>query len=143
MAAHSAVSVGRHTVRHEQRTSSGAKGWVVPVLFGIAYGLWAPTVVRRGGAPSWGQFWLGIISGLVVAVAVYALHHYGHLLRRELRAVAWGAFAGCAIGFLFSLSDASVYASVILGLIVGAGVGAAAFYLFYTHEDAAGHPAPY
>ncbi|MEU7021297.1 hypothetical protein ABZ990_11665 [Streptomyces sp. NPDC046203] len=150
-APHSAAPFGRHTTRqehrqehrHEHRTGSHKGGWVVPVLFGIAYGLYAPTIVRRGGAPTWGQLWLGIISGLAVAVAIYALQRFGHVLPRELRAFAWGALAGCAVGFLYSLSHASITASVILGLMVGLSAFAAAFYLFYTHEDAAGHSAPY
>ncbi|MFI8824335.1 hypothetical protein [Streptomyces sp. NPDC053431] len=134
MAAHAAVPARRHFRTH---------GWGLPVTLGIAYGLYAPTNARQGGATSWGQFWLGVISGVVLAVAVYAMRRYGRLLRRELRAAAWGALAGIAIGFLYSLTGASIYSSTLLGLIVAACTGAAAYYLFYTHEDAAGRPAPY
>ncbi|MFC8508577.1 hypothetical protein ACFU3J_09095 [Streptomyces sp. NPDC057411] len=134
MAAHAAVPARRQWSTH---------GWGLPVTLGIAYGLYAPVIARDGGALSWGQFWLGLISGVVLAVSVYGLHRYGRALRRELRAVAWGALAGIAIGFLFSLSDASIYSSALLGLIVAGATFGAAFYLFYTHEDAAGRPAPY
>ncbi|MFC9394036.1 MULTISPECIES: hypothetical protein [unclassified Streptomyces] len=134
MAAHAAVPVRRSFSTH---------GWAVPATIGILYGLYAPVIVRDGGALSWGQFWLGLISAVVVAVGMYALRRYGHVLPRELRGAAWGAYAGIAIGFLYSLSGASIYSSVLLGLIVGAIAGGSAFYLFYTHEDATGHPAPY
>ncbi|MFF5975135.1 hypothetical protein ACFY7C_26875 [Streptomyces sp. NPDC012769] len=146
MAAHAAIpDRRRHRELRGQRgqQQTMTHGWGLPVTLGIVYGLYAPTVVRRGGEPSWGQFWLGVVSGLVLAVAVYGLRRYGRVLPRELRAVAWGGLAGIAIGFLFSLSDASVYAATVLGLVVAGAVFAAAFYLFYTHEDAAGRPAPY
>ncbi|MFE1346264.1 hypothetical protein ACFW57_16965, partial [Streptomyces sp. NPDC058757] len=80
---------------------------------------------------------------LLLAGGVWALRTHGHVLPRELRAVAWGALAGGATGFLYSLSGASVLSASMIGLLMGIGVGAGAFYLFYTHEDAAGRPAPY
>lgn len=134
MAAHAAVPARRHLSTH---------GWALPATLGIAYGLYAPVIVRDGGPLTWGQLWLGLISAVVLAVSVYGLRRYGRRLRRELRAVAWAALAGIAIGFLYSLSGASVYSSSLLGLIVAAAMGSAAYYLFYTHEDAAGRPAPY
>lgn len=48
--------------------------------------------------------------------------------------------AGGAIGFLFSLSDASVLSSSVLGLIVAACTTITAFYLLYTHEDVPARP---
>ncbi|MET9956940.1 hypothetical protein ABZ135_36070 [Streptomyces sp. NPDC006339] len=149
MAAHAAIPDRRGHRTHggqpgrRTRQQTGTHGWGLPVALGIVYGLYAPTVVRRGGEPSWGQFWLGVVSGLVLAVAVYALRRYGRALPRELRAAAWGGLAGIAIGFLYSLADRSVYAATTLGLVVAGAVTAAAFYLFYTHEDASGRPAPY
>ncbi|GAA2792724.1 hypothetical protein [Streptomyces showdoensis] len=134
MAAHAAVPARRQLSTH---------GWGVPVTLGIAYGLYAPVIVRDGGPLTWGQLWLGLISAVVLAVSIHTLRRYGGRLRRELRAVAWGALTGIAIGFLYSLSGASIYSSSLLGLIVAAVNGGAAFYLFYTHEDAAGRPAPY
>ncbi|MEV5971789.1 hypothetical protein [Streptomyces sp. NPDC051921] len=134
MAAHAAVPARRQFSTH---------GWGVPVTLGIAYGLYAATNARQGSTTTWGDFWVGVISGVVVAVSVWALHRFGRHLWRELRAAAWGALAGIAIGFLYSLTGASIYSSVVLGLIVAGVNGGAAYYLFYTHEDAVGHPAPY
>ncbi|MFI8517572.1 hypothetical protein ACIGEZ_07060 [Streptomyces sp. NPDC085481] len=134
MAAHAAVPARRQL---------GTHGWGLPATIGIAYGLYAPVIARRGEALSWGQFWLGVISAVALAVSIYALRRYGRALRREVRAVAWAVLTGGAIGFLFSLSDHSVFSSSMLGLIIGACTFVAAYYLFYTHEDAAGRPAPY
>ena len=142
MAAHAAVPARRRSRKPLPR-QAGTHGWGLPVTLGIAYGLYAPVIARRGEGLSWGQLWLGLVSAVVLAVAVYVLRRYGRTLPREARAVAWGALAGIAVGFLFSLSDHSVFSSSALGLIVAAGTFAAAFYLFYTHEDAAGRPAPY
>ncbi|MFF1507117.1 hypothetical protein [Streptomyces sp. NPDC058326] len=142
MAAHAAVPVRRRTST-QGRTHGRTHGWGVPLTLGVLYGLYASTVARHGGAATLGQLWLGLVSAVVLAGAIYALRRYGRALPRELRAVAWGSLAGIAVGFLFSLSGASVLSSAGLGLAF-AGVNAAgAFYLFYTHEDAAGRPAPY
>ncbi|MFJ3904339.1 hypothetical protein [Streptomyces sp. NPDC090025] len=134
MAAHAAI---------RPRRGLSTNGWGLPVTIGIAYGLYAPVIARRGGPLSWGQLWLGLVSAVVLAVAIHTLRTRGRALPRELRAGAWAVLAGGATGFLFSLSDHSVFSSSMLGAIVGAGTFAATFYLFYTHEDARGRPAPY
>ncbi|MET9433391.1 hypothetical protein [Streptomyces sp. NPDC006551] len=149
MAAHAATPTRRH---HRRRPTTGttgttdttrsARGWMLPVVLGVIYGLYASTVARHGGPLTWGQAVLGVVSAAVVAVAFHALRRWQRALPRELRAVAWGSMAGIAIGFLFSLSNASVLSAVVLALLVGAGVFCVAFYLFYTHEDATGRPLP-
>ncbi|MEU8525535.1 MULTISPECIES: hypothetical protein [Streptomyces] len=136
MAAHAAVPIRRH-VRHYEGVT---RGWGFPVTLGVVYGLYTSTVARGGGGWSWGQLWLGLISGAVLAGAVYAVHTVGPLLPRELHAAAWGVVAGGAVGFLFSLSDASILSSSVLGLIIMAGTTLGMFYMYYTHEDARGRP---
>ncbi|WP_137988343.1 hypothetical protein [Streptomyces vilmorinianum] len=131
MAAHAAVPVRRRT---------STPGWALPATLGAVYGLYTSFMARGEGVGSWGQFLYGIVSAVALAGAVYALRREGHVLPRELRATAWAALAGIAIGFLFSLSDASVVSSTVLGLVVAAGMFCASFYFFYTHEDAAGRP---
>lgn len=128
MAAHAAVPTRRHLSTH---------GWGLPVTLGLAYGIYAAAIQRSGGVITWGQVVLGLVSGVVLAGGVYALRQWGGVLPRELRAAAWAVLAGCAVGFLFSLSDASVLSGAILGLVVAAGTFVTAFYLFYTHEPAA------
>ncbi|MEU6877458.1 hypothetical protein [Streptomyces sp. NPDC046712] len=131
MAAHAAVPTRRHMSTH---------GWGLPVTLGFAYGFYAAAIQRSGGVITWGQVLLGLVSGVVLAGAVYALRQWGRVLPRELRAAAWAVLAGCAIGFLFSLSRVSVLSATVLGLVVAAATFLTAFYLFYTHEDASGAP---
>ncbi|MCT4354766.1 hypothetical protein M5362_16680 [Streptomyces sp. Je 1-79] len=126
MAAHAAVPARRHLSTH---------GWGLPLTLGFAYGFYAAAIVRGGGVIDWGEVVLGIVSGAVLAGAVYALRRWGKVLPREPHAVAWGVLAGGAVGFLFSLSNPSVLSATILGLIIAAGTTAAAFYWLYTHED--------
>ncbi|MFB7409091.1 hypothetical protein ACFCZ2_18100 [Streptomyces sp. NPDC056202] len=134
MAAHAAIPVRKPFSTH---------GLATPIVIGVLYGLYAATVARQGGPTTLGQLWLGLISALVLGAGIYVLRRYGHALFREARAAAWGSLTGIAAGFLYSLSGASILSSSGLGLAFGALNGAAAYYLFYTHEDGEGHPAPY
>ncbi|MBP2583229.1 MULTISPECIES: hypothetical protein [unclassified Streptomyces] len=135
MAAHAAIPVRKPFSTH---------GLATPIVIGVFYGLYAATTVREGGTGfTAGDWWLGLVSAVVLGAGIYALRRYGHVLPRELRAAAWGSLAGIAAGFLYSLSGASILSSSGLGLLFGAVNGAAAYYLFYTHEDGEGHPAPY
>ncbi|MFH9723611.1 hypothetical protein ACH4M4_11665 [Streptomyces sp. NPDC017254] len=134
MAAHAAIPVRRPFSTH---------GLATPIILGVLYGLYAATVARQGGPTTLGQLWLGLISAVVLAGGIYVLRRYGRALPRELRALAWGSLTGIAVGFLFSLSGASILSSSGLGLAFGGLNCAAAYYIFYTHEDAAGRPAPY
>ncbi|MFF8610568.1 hypothetical protein ACF06X_32160 [Streptomyces sp. NPDC015346] len=141
MAAHAALPSRRRPKahdRHDRRLRT--RGWGLPLTLGFLYGFYAAAIVRSGGLITWGQVLLGLAAGAVLAGAVYVLRRRGRVLPRELRAAAWAALAGCAVGFLFSLSRASVLSAVVLGLVVAAGMYVATFYVFYTHEDAAGRP---
>ncbi|MCX5391745.1 hypothetical protein [Streptomyces sp. NBC_00094] len=137
MAAHAAVPASRRA------TGSSTLGWALPATLGVIYGFYAAFIEKSGAPVTWGLFWLGLISAIVLAGAVYGLHRVRRALPRELHAAAWGGLAGIAVGFLYSLSDVSILSATVLGLIVGGSVTAGAFYLYYTHEDAAGRPAPY
>ncbi|WP_328943819.1 hypothetical protein OG259_21985 [Streptomyces sp. NBC_00250] len=134
MAAHAAIPVRKPFSTH---------GLATPTIIGVLYGLYAATVARQGGPTTLGQLWLGLISAVVLAGGIYVLRRFGRALPRELRAAAWGSLSGIAVGFLYSLSGASIFSSSGLGLIVAGVNAAAAYYLFYTHEDAEGRPAPY
>ncbi|HEY9367796.1 hypothetical protein [Streptomyces sp.] len=136
MAAHAAVPT-RHHARHYE---GATQGWGLPATLGVAYGLYTSAVARSGGGWSWGQLWLGLISGVVLMGAVYGLRTFGSALPRELRAAAWGTLTGGAIGFLFSLSGTSVLSSSVLGLLIALATAVGTFYAFYVHEDARGRP---
>lgn len=64
----------------------------------------------------------------------FGLGRIQNRLPRELRAAAYGVLTGGSIGFLYSLSGASVLSASVLGLILGAGGLLASYYYFYTRE---------
>lgn len=112
-----------------------ALAWAMPLALGVILGFWAFFIKRDGGATTGGQIWLGVVSGVAFAVLCYALVQVRWALPRELRAAAFGALTGGAVGFLYSLHDNSVLASGLLGLVVGAGMSCTMFYLYYTREN--------
>ncbi|MBO0916992.1 hypothetical protein [Streptomyces laculatispora] len=132
MAAHASVQA-RGTRAPAQRHS--ILSWALPVTLGVILGWYATSIVRGGGVLTGGQLALGLISGAVLAVLCLALGRMQKRLPRELRAAAYGALFGGSIGFLYSLSDKSVLAASVLGLLTGAAMLLAAFYVFYTHEN--------
>ncbi|WP_030245162.1 MULTISPECIES: hypothetical protein [unclassified Streptomyces] len=111
----------------------------LPVVLGLVYGYWAAANRRYGGPITGWNLLFGFVTALVFAVLFAAVWQLGQGLRRELRALLWFAFTGCATGFLISQSGESVLWSMWLGLAAGAGVFVMVFYRYYTHEDAAGH----
>ncbi|MEV7090582.1 hypothetical protein AB0O07_32695 [Streptomyces sp. NPDC093085] len=106
----------------------------VPLFLGICYGAYAQAIARSGGPATWGQLALALISGAVFALLLFALLRVGHALPREVRAAAWGVLVGGSVGFLYSLTGHSVLLSSGIGLAIGAGTAAAAFYHFYMRE---------
>jgi hypothetical protein len=110
----------------------------LPVVLGLVYGFWAAANQRHGGPITGWNLLFGFVTALVFAVLFAAVCALAPLLPRELHALCWFVFTGCAVGFLYSQTGASVYSSSGLGLLVGAGVLATVFYRYYTHEDAAG-----
>ncbi|MFE7896940.1 hypothetical protein ACFU3E_05215 [Streptomyces sp. NPDC057424] len=110
----------------------------LPVVLGLIYGFWAAANQRHGGPITGWNLLFGFVTALVFAVLFAAVWQLAPRLPRELHALSWFVFAGCATGFLYNQTDASVYSSSGLGLAVGAGVFVMVFYRSYTHEDAAG-----
>ncbi|KUN81579.1 hypothetical protein [Streptomyces griseoruber] len=112
--------------------------WAVPVGMGLVYGYWVAANNRSGGPITGWNVLLGFVSTIVFAglwrgVAALAPH-----MMRELHAVLWAVFAGCAFGFLYANTGTSILRSVWMGLVIGAVTFAVLFYHYYTHEDAAG-----
>ncbi|MFJ4480361.1 hypothetical protein [Streptomyces xanthochromogenes] len=115
----------------------GRAAIAVPVVLGVAYGIWAAGIQRNGGngVITWGQVVLGVVSGVVLIALGIGLLRIQSALPREIRAAAYGTLFGCAMGFLYSLSDHSVLRSSGIGAAFGAGMFLTAFYVFYTHEN--------
>ncbi|MFD9910680.1 hypothetical protein [Streptomyces sp. NPDC059063] len=108
--------------------------WAGPVLLGVVYGVWAAGIHRDGGPITGFNVLYGVVTGVVFALLYGALRRFAPALPRELRAIAWAAFAGVSFGFLYSLTDASVLRSTGMAGTVAAGVFVAVFYHFYTRE---------
>ncbi|MBD0423690.1 hypothetical protein AB0L35_19235 [Streptomyces sp. NPDC052309] len=116
-----------------------AARWAVPVVLGLVYGYWAAANRRDAGPITGWNLLFGFVTALVFAVLYVAVRTVAQRLGRELHAVLWAAFAGCAFGFLFSQTGASVLKSTGLSLVIAAALFAVLFYRYYTHEDAEGH----
>lgn len=123
----------------DERTHAVAK-WAVPVVGGLLYGYWAAANVRDAGPITGWNVLFGFVCAIVFAAAYIGVRMLAPVLRRELHALVWTAFAGIAFGFLYSLTGASVLRSTFMALGVSVFVLAGSFYHYYTHEDAAGHP---
>lgn len=106
----------------------------LPVLVGVAFGMYA-WFLDRDQEFTTSATVVGLASGVAAMAVVFALLSLPPAVPRELRALAYGSALGAGIGYLHSLSGGSVLTAVILGLLVGAGLGAAVFYAIYTHED--------
>src|SRR5262245_50476372 len=115
---------------------SGRSGALVPLLLGVATGLYAAWLDSNNQPADSGRTAvIGGVSGAVAAVACYILGRVQAALPRELRAAAYGVVCGCALGYLFSLSGWTVLKASVGGLVAGLATAATSFYVFYTHED--------
>ncbi|MER5434668.1 hypothetical protein [Streptomyces sp. NPDC002588] len=113
--------------------------WAVPVALGLVFGYWAAANNRSGGPITGWNVLLGFVAAIVFAALWMAVADMAPRLPRELHAGLWAAFAGCAFGFLYSETGASVLRSTGWALAVAASAFVTAFYRYYTHEDAEGH----
>ncbi|MGW2421954.1 hypothetical protein ACWC0C_22335 [Streptomyces sp. NPDC001709] len=111
----------------------------VPVVLGLIYGYWVAADARQGGSITGGNLLLGWVSALVFAVACIALLTLAPRMLREVHALLWTAFVGCAFGFLYIQTGHSVWRSVLVSLVVAGCTFAVFFYRYYTREDAFGH----
>jgi hypothetical protein len=124
--AHAAMRTRPHVSLH---------GWGVPLLFGTAYGIYTQFIARSGGAATFGQLGLALVSGAALTAAIYGLVRVQHTLMRELRAIAWGVLVGGALGFLYSLTETSVLRSSVYGLVFAVSTALVTFYVFYMRES--------
>lgn len=114
----------------------------LPVVAGLVYGFWAAANNRDGGAITGWNVLFGFVCAIAFAAGYAGVRALAPHMKRELHALLWAAFAGCALGFIYSQTGESVLRSAAIGLAVAAAVFAVAFYRYYTHEDAEGHAVP-
>ncbi|MHC5902608.1 hypothetical protein ACVNF4_01625 [Streptomyces sp. S6] len=113
--------------------------WAVPVVLGLVYGYWVAAIRRSGGPITGWNLLLGFVSALALAAAYVAVRALAPRMKRESHALLWTAFAGCAFGFVYSQTGATIWRSVMMSLGVAAGVFVVQFYRYYTREDGEGH----
>jgi drug/metabolite transporter (DMT)-like permease len=113
----------------------GKAVWVVPLLTGVAFGLYASFLQHTNGVSAVSATLMGVWVGLGMLLLTFLAALAERRLQREARAISWGVVIGAGVGTLFILADYSVLKAVTRGLAVGACAGAAAFYWFYTHEN--------
>ncbi|MEU3554423.1 hypothetical protein [Streptomyces fragilis] len=105
---------------------------VATVGSGLIYGYWAAANTRDGGPiTGWNTFY-GFMTALAFMLALAAMLALTPRLSRGIRAVAWAAFTGVALGFLVSTTDTSVIRSVVLGGALAVGVFVSALYRIQT-----------
>ncbi|GAA4911699.1 hypothetical protein ACFPM3_10275 [Streptomyces coeruleoprunus] len=134
MGAHAAPARPRRPLARGRTEERHTLRWALPASLGFLYGLYAAFIKRGDGPTTWGQVWFGLVCAIVFGALCYLLGRTQKALPRELRGMAYGALTGIGIGFLYSLTGGSVLSGTVLGLIVGAAMFCAAFYVFYTRE---------
>jgi hypothetical protein len=112
----------------------GSLSWGVPLALGTLFGFYAGFLRRTGEAVSWWDVLYGVVAGLVFTAVAYGLGRVQAALPRELRAIAYAAVCGMAIGFLHSLTGESVLRSAWMGVMFAAAMGVVSFYIFYQRE---------
>ncbi|MFI5818922.1 hypothetical protein ACIA8I_07205 [Streptomyces rishiriensis] len=144
--AHAAPASGLRTPSARTRTpdlfserTHRIASWATASALGLVYGYWVAANNRSGGPITGWNILLGFVSALVFAALWTGVHALAPHMRRELHALLWAVFAGCAMGFLYGQTDASILRSTGMGLVVGAATFVVLFFHYYTHEDAAGH----
>ncbi|MFJ8334982.1 hypothetical protein [Streptomyces sp. NPDC094437] len=111
----------------------------LPIILGLVYGYWAAANRRDGGPITGWNLLFGFVTVIAFIALCLAVATFAPRLDRELHSLVKSAFAGAAIGFLYSQTGESVLRCAGLGVAVGAGVFLVFFYRYYTHEDAAGN----
>ncbi|MFG2293355.1 hypothetical protein [Streptomyces sp. NPDC048603] len=121
----------RHAAEREHLRTSA---YVGPLLLGLVYGIYAAFMQRQMGPVDAANVFYGILCGVIFAGALFALDRMGRRVPQELRATSYGAFAGIAMGYLYSLTGDSILRSAVIGLLTGAFVGVVAFYRYHVRE---------
>ncbi|MFI0573388.1 hypothetical protein [Streptomyces tendae] len=110
--------------------------WAMPLAIGLVYGYWAASIRRHGGPITGWNLLFGFMTVLAFAILWYVVRAVADRLPREGHAVLWGAFAGSALGFLYSGSGVAMFTCVLVSLLLAAAVAAGLYYHYATHQDA-------
>ncbi|MFH8346134.1 Bax inhibitor-1/YccA family protein [Streptomyces sp. NPDC018045] len=120
-----------------KRRGMSTTALALPVAAAALYGLWTVFVDRTSGS-SLGHAWLlGLIAAVVSGALGLALVSVQSTLISEVRALAYGALFGTAMGYLYSISHTSgpsILESIRMGLVLGAVMFVVSLYVFRTHR---------
>ncbi|NYV78273.1 hypothetical protein, partial [Streptomyces sp. UH6] len=115
--------------------------WAMPLTLGLVYGYWAAANTRDGGSITGWNLFYGFMTALVFMLALMGMRALAPRLPRGIRAVAWGAFTGVAMGYLVSTTATSVIRSLVMGAALGVGVFVSVLYRTQTRRTP-GSPRP-
>jgi hypothetical protein len=130
-------TTGRHDLFSE--STHRIARWVLPVVLGLVYGNWVAVNRRHGGPITDSDVALGLWSALAFMAVCIAVIQLTRRLRRDmhaLHALARAAFAGAALGFLYSQTGDGPRTVVITSLAVAVAVFLMLFYRYHTRNDA-------
>ncbi|WFB07772.1 hypothetical protein LRS74_12470 [Streptomyces sp. LX-29] len=115
--------------------------WMAPLTIALFFGAWVGYLEHEGanttgpGTAILAPVIHGLIATAVMGAICYAIGRYQGGVQDETAAIWYGSVLGCAVGYLFAISGATVYKSTMMGLGLGAIMGISAFYLFHTRRD--------
>jgi uncharacterized membrane protein AbrB (regulator of aidB expression) len=116
-------------VRHHHAAS-----WAVPVVLGLAFGLYVAFLESNNGASDTRTTVSSTVGGAVCAVLCFAIGRLQTRMSRERRATAYGAVFGGALGYMLSISDQTALEASLVGLFLGLSMALVTFYIRYTQE---------
>jgi peptidoglycan/LPS O-acetylase OafA/YrhL len=134
-----ATSSGTRTPDIFGETAHRIARWTLPVVLGLVYGDWVAVNRRHGGPITSSDLALGVGSTLAFAAIGIAVVQMTRRLRRDLHALhalVRAAFAGVALGFLYSQTGDGMRSVVVTSLATTAVVFLMLFYRYYTGDDA-------
>src|SRR6266550_2528939 len=105
--------------------------WLIPVVLGVVYGTYALWLDSNSPQPTPTAALLGLIAAIVMGALCYAVGRAQPGMSAETRGFLYGALFGVGMGFLVSLTGASVLKCTAIALASGAGMGLCAFYISY------------
>ncbi|MEV0277796.1 hypothetical protein AB0I22_15650 [Streptomyces sp. NPDC050610] len=122
------------TAARPQHRPHVSAGMALPVTAAVVYGLYVLFLDHSNGG-SWGRAaLLALVAAVVTGALGLLLVRRRAALTTEVRALAFGALFGCAMGFLYSLTGPSVLRSVTMGVVLGGALALVSLYVFRAHE---------
>ncbi|MFE2434691.1 hypothetical protein [Streptomyces sp. NPDC059409] len=110
--------------------------WGMPVATALVYGYWVASVRRHGGPITGTNLLFGFMSALAFVILYFLIRSVGRRLPPEPHAALWGAFAGSALGFIYSGSGVAMFTAILASLLLAGAVTGSLVYHYYTHRDA-------